>query len=283
MSSDLHCHTKLSDGSMGIEDIITLAQKRGVGTLAITDRDCMAGTVRAKMIGERHGITVIPGVELSASYGESDEEIHILCYLSDSPDRLEGLCHRNLLTKKRAAQYMMLKTAQRYPVTPDLILRCAQGSTNVYTVHIMSALVESGISTTIFGELYDKLFGSGPRSVYVKPKFEDAKSVIEMIHEAGGIAVLSHPGSYSSYDVMENLVDAGLDGIEVWSPEHDEETTAYLQKYAKDKKLLATGGSGFRGRYNKTCVTLGSFSTPDKQLSELQNYKAKMRRKHKNS
>ena len=127
MSSDLHCHTKLSDGSMGIEDIITLAQKRGVGTLAITDRDCMAGTVRAKMIGERHGITVIPGVELSASYGESDEEIHILCYLSDSPDRLEGLCHRNLLARKRAAQYMMLKTAQRYPVTPDLILKMRTG------------------------------------------------------------------------------------------------------------------------------------------------------------
>ena len=63
MRGDLHCHTKLSDGSLGIDDIIVLAEKCGVDTLAITDIDCLAGTVRAKLIGERHGIKVIQGVE----------------------------------------------------------------------------------------------------------------------------------------------------------------------------------------------------------------------------
>ena len=68
MSADLHLHTKLSNGSLGIEDLILLAKKRGVTTIAITDHDCLAGTVRGKVIGERHGITVVPGVELSASF-----------------------------------------------------------------------------------------------------------------------------------------------------------------------------------------------------------------------
>ena len=65
MGGDLHCHTRLSDGSLGIEDLILLAKKLKVETIAITDHDCLAGTVRGKVIGERHGVQVIPGVEFS--------------------------------------------------------------------------------------------------------------------------------------------------------------------------------------------------------------------------
>ena len=281
MSADLHCHTKLSDGSMGIEDIIILAEKQGVTALSITDHDCMAGNIRAKVIGDRHGISIIHGVEISATDSDTQEEVHLLCYLSDSPDRLEGLCHRNLVARKKAAQYMTLKAAQRYPITPDFVLKCAQGSTNVYNVHIMSALVESGLDTSICGDLYKKLFGKGTRGITVRPVFEDSISVLNAIHEAGGIAVLAHPGDYSSYAVMEKLIDAGLDGIEVWSPKHTQEQTDYLASFAKKKKLLATGGSDFHGRFNTQCVTLGSYSMPDKQLSELLSYKARLRRKQK--
>lgn len=60
MGGDLHCHTRLSDGSLGIEDLILLAKKLKIETIAITDHDCLAGTVRGKVIGERHGVQVIP-------------------------------------------------------------------------------------------------------------------------------------------------------------------------------------------------------------------------------
>lgn len=66
MAADLHCHTKLSDGSVGIEDLIVIAQKSGIETIAITDHDCLAGTVRGQVIGKRYGVNVIPGVELSS-------------------------------------------------------------------------------------------------------------------------------------------------------------------------------------------------------------------------
>ncbi len=66
MGGDLHCHTKLSDGSLGIEDLVLLAKKKGIETIAITDNDCLAGTVRGKIIGDRYGVNVIPGVELSS-------------------------------------------------------------------------------------------------------------------------------------------------------------------------------------------------------------------------
>ena len=265
---------------MGIEDIIILAEKQGVTTLSITDHDCMAGNIRARIIGARHGVNIIHGVEISSSDPETQEEVHILCYLSDSPDRLEGLCHRNLIERKKAAQYMMLKAAQRYPITPDLVLKCAQGSTNVYSTHVMSALVESGIDTSICGDLYNKLFGKGA-ILTARPVFESTVNVLNAIHEAGGIAILAHPGKYSSYSVMEKLIEAGLDGIEVWTPEHSDEQTEYLAAFAKKDKLLALGGSDFHGRFNTHRVTLGSYSTPDKQLSELMSYKARLRRKQK--
>lgn len=282
MTVDLHCHTKLSDGSMGIDDIILLAQKRGVEALAITDRDCLAGTIRAKLIGERHGIKVIPGVEISSYDSENKAEVYIIGYMSDSPDRLEGVCHRNLLARKRAAQYMMIKAAQKFPITADLVLKCAQGSTNVYPVHIMAALVESGITTELYGDLYNELFTEGTEnSILVRPKLSEPEEIISAIHDAGGIAILAYTGTYKGTTVLEKLIKAGLDGIEVWCPQHDEETTAELAVFAKKNNLLAVGGSDFRGRNNNHCVSLASYITPDANYSEFMNYKAKVRRQQK--
>jgi hypothetical protein len=279
MICDLHCHTKLSDGSMGIDDIIVLAEKSGVTNLAVTDLDCLAGTVRARLIGERHGINVIQGVEISAYDSENDREVFVLGYMSDSPDRLEGLCHRNLVSRKRAAQFMMIKAAQRFPITTDLVLKCAQGSTNVYPVHIMAALVESGITTELFGQLYNELFTEGKeKSILMKPKFCETAEVIQAIHDAGGIAILSHPGNYEGTNIVEKALESGIDGFEAWCPEHSEETAQKYAALAAEKGLLSTGGSSFRGRHNKSCVTLGSITTPEDKFAEFTNYKAKIRR-----
>ena len=148
MSGDLHCHTRLSDGSLGIEDLIIFAKKKGLETIAITDHDCLAGTVRGKIIGTRHGVQVIPGVELSATDEENNKNVHILCYLPDAPDMLEGLCKRNSLARKKAAHFMMLQVAKRYPITTEFIMKCATGSTNLYKKHMMQALIECGYTNS---------------------------------------------------------------------------------------------------------------------------------------
>lgn len=279
MICDLHCHTKLSDGSLGIDDIVMLAEKNKVTEFAITDHDCLAGTVRARLIGERHGIKVIPGVEISAFDSENNMEASVLCYMSDSPDRLEGLCHRNLVSRKRAAQLMMLKAAQRFPITPDLVLKCAQGSTNVYPVHIMAALVESGITTELFGELYNELFADGgENSILIKPRFSEISEVVQAVHDSGGIAVLAHPGIYDGTNIVEKAIEGGIDGFEVWCPDHSEEQMQKFAALAAENGLLSIGGSNFHGRYNKHCVTVGSVSTPEDKYAEFSNYKAKIRR-----
>ena len=279
MRGDLHCHTKLSDGSLGIDDIIVLAQKCGIDTLAITDHDCLAGTVRAKLIGERHGIKVIQGVEISSYDSETDSEVYILGYQTDSPDRLEGLCHRNLVARKRAAQFMMIKAAQKYPITTDLVLKCAQGSTSVYPVHIMAALVESGVTTELYGDLYKELFvDKGDNNILVQAKLSSPVEVIDAIHEAGGIAVLSGAGKFENTGLIERLIEAGLDGIEAWCPDNSDDTALRLADFAKKNHILAIGGSNFHGRYNKNCVTLGTYTIPEQNFSEFVNYKSKLRR-----
>ena len=279
MRGDLHCHTKLSDGSLGIEDLITLAKKRGIEAIAITDHDCLAGTVRGKIIGDRFGVQVIPGVELSATATKTGKKVHLLCYLSDAPDRLEGLCHRNSLARKKAAHYMMLQVAKRYPVAAELIVKCATGSTNIYKQHIMQALMECGFSRDIYGEMYHKLFDKdSPESVLVTPKYPDIEEVLTAIHDAGGIAVLAHPYFFDNLDSLPRLIENGLDGIEVWHPCATEEQQAELKKIATKNKLLMTGGTDFHGLYNLDPVSIGDVLTPDDAMAKLLGYKAKQKR-----
>lgn len=280
MPADLHCHTKLSDSSMGIDDLIVLAQKRGVTTIAITDRDCQAGTVRGKIIGERRGITVIPGVEISAYDSRRSKCVEILAYLCDSPDRLEGLCHRNMLARKKASQMMTLKIARKYPITPELVLKCASGATAVFEQHIMHALLECGMTDKVYSELYSELFSpESPDNILVKTDYPEPKQVIEAIHEAGGIAVLSHPGKYGDMSLVTELAEHGLDGVEVWHPENSDELQEKLIAFAAENGMLTVGGTEFMGMYSKSPISVGDYSTPDASVKALLTYKTRMKKK----
>ncbi len=279
MAADLHCHTKLSDGSVGIEDLIVIAQKSGIDTIAITDHDCLAGTVRGQVIGKRYGVTVIPGVEISAFDFEAGKKVHILSYLADALNRLEAVCKRISVARKRAGQIMMLKVASRFPITSDFIINHASGSTNLYKQHIMHALMDAGYTEKIFGDLYYALFdASSETNVLAPTKYPSVEEVIREIHGAGGIAVLAHPAFFDNFDEIEKYVSMGLDGVEVWHPSADEETITRLTALCKKHKLLLTGGSDFHGIYGRKTVTLGTCSTPQEHLDKLMGYKAKKKR-----
>ena len=282
MKADLHCHTKLSDGTLGIDDIIILAKNSGVTTLAVTDHDSLAGTVRAAIIGERHGVNVIPAVEFSATDSKRKAKAHILCYLPDTPERLEGLCKSNTEKRKRAARIMVAKVANKFPVTPELIMKCATGSTNIYKQHIMQALMECGYTTTIFGDLYNMLFKKESRiNVLMESTYPEPVEIIEAIHEAGGIAVLAHPGFYDNFELLEELIPQGLDGVEVWHPENTPEQQELLINIAKKHDLLMTGGSDFHGAYNAYPIKLGEYGPDEDNVAKLLSYKARKRRKLK--
>ncbi len=278
MSCDLHCHSKISDGSMGIDEIIAMAKRRGLSAIAITDHDAVAGATRAVVIGKRAGIEVVHGVEFSAFDTERQQKVHILGYMCDHPDRLEGLCLRINEQRRQAAQEMVRKVLRYYPIVPDSIIRCASGSTNIFKQHIMHALMDAGYADGIYGETYKKLFAPGTGIARVEKSYPDVKEVIDLIHSAGGLAVVAHPAVYHNEDLMAELVaDKCLDGVEVWHPAHSDEDIARLEAFATQHQLIMTGGSDFHGMYTKRPRPLGTRSAPDGTVQLMQAYKKKLR------
>ena len=212
-------------------------------------------------------------MELSSFDNNAGKKVHILCYLADTPDRLEGLCKRTSVARKRAGQIMMLKVAARFPISTEFIISHASGSTNLYKQHIMHALMDAGYTNQIFGDLYNALFSPDSETNLLAPtKYPDVKEVIDEIHGAGGIAVLAHPA------FLDNFDEIGLDGIEVWHPSATDADIEMLGSICKKHKLLMTGGSDFHGIYGSSTVTLGTCTTPDEHLDKLMGYKAKKKR-----
>ncbi len=280
MAGDLHCHTKISDGSVGIEELLALAKRRGLSTISVTDHDTTAGATRAVIIGKRMQLNVIHGVEMSTMDTQRGKKVHLLGYLCDVPDRLEGLCRRTSENRKKAAMDMVRKVMRYYPITPDLIVKCATGSTNIYKQHIMHALMDAGYADSIYGDLYDKLFSPDQGSARVEVEYPDTREVLELIHSAGGIAVLAHPPMYHSEEILEELTSLGLNGVEVWHPSHTEEEVRALSEYAAQNHLLMTGGTDFHGMYSPVPRSLGSTTVGDDCIQALVGYKAKLKRQN---
>lgn len=274
LSCDLHCHTKLSDGSVGIEELISLAKRRGLHTIAITDHDTFAGAVRGVNIGKRAGLNVIPGAELSAVDPATGRRVHILCYNCASAARLEGLCRRTLESRKKAAAEMLRRVMRYYPISPELVVRCATGSAAVYKQHIMHALMDAGFADSIFGEVFEHLFNKENGVAVAAVEYPDVRDVLAQVHEAGGIAVLAHPYAYDSTELMQQLVkEELLDGIEVHHPSHDEARCTALTEFAAAHHLLMTGGSDFHGMYGKGARAVGSTAVDDDAAAALMKFK----------
>ena len=178
---------------MGIEELIAVAKRRGLSAISVTDHDTTAAATRAVVIGRRQELTVIHGVEFSTFDTQRGRKAHILCYLCDTPDRLEGMCRRTNDSRKKAAMAMVRKVMRYYPITPDLIVKCATGSTNIYKQHIMHALMDAGYAEAIYGELYDKLFAPGTGAALIEAEYPDTREVLELIHSGAPNIVCTQP------------------------------------------------------------------------------------------
>jgi len=266
----MHCHTKISDGSIALDDLILLAKRRKLSAIAVTDHDTVAGVTRAKILGDRYGVNIIPGMEVSCYDYKRNRRVHILAYLFTAPDRLEGLCKRNCDARKTAAMKMISNVMKYYPISAEMVAKIASGSTNIFKQHIMHTLMNAGYSNTVFGELYTELFDPKSGTCLVEPEFPDVFEVLELLQSAGAITVLAHPSVYRSMELLPELIETGLlDGVEIWHPRNTDEDKEHLLKIAKEHDLLTTGGSDFHGMYSSRIVPLGTCTTSDECLAEM--------------
>lgn len=281
MKADLHCHTTISDGSLGISDIIRQADRDNVRYLAITDHDSLASLSRSAVLGKRYNVTVIPAVEFSAFDNARKKKVHILCYMPAKPDRLEGLCLRNSEGRMKLGKNMAMKVLEKYPITLESILRYSAGSKAIYKCHIMHALMDYGYTTELYGDVYDSIFdakdGICASEVAAEADFyPDVHFVTALIRASGGISVMSHPRVYDSMELLEELVASHeIDGVEVWHQSADESCRRDLQSVAEKNGLITTGGSDFHGFYNHYPIQIGSNTTPEESLGRILNFKGK--------
>ncbi|MFF2093583.1 PHP domain-containing protein [Paenibacillus sp. NPDC058174] len=260
--ADLHTHTTASDGTRPPAANVRLAKEAGLAAIAITDHDTMAGVEEAIAEGERIGITVVPGVELSTV--AEGRDIHILGYYTNWRDalwqeRLAGLRgtrdQRNEMIVERLVQLGV-------SITMDEVIQAAslegdgaaKGKSDVSdraagkTIgrpHIAAVLLNKGVVATM-KEAFDLYLAEGA-AAYVNPPRLHPFEAIEWIKEAGGTSVIAHPGLYGDDELVEKIVRRGIEGIEAYHSDHDAEAEARYVQMAKRYGLFVTGGSDYHG------------------------------------
>jgi predicted metal-dependent phosphoesterase TrpH len=240
---DLHLHTTASDGQLSPTALIRLASEQGLHVIAITDHDTTNGIEEAQRAAQGSPV-VIPGIELSAEDAEGD--VHTLGYFINIHDPVfqERLAQFRDDRLHRARRIVEKLDALGLPVDWARVKTIA-GTGAVGRAHIARAMVEARYVVTV-KEAFDRyLHVGGP--AYVARQRLSPQEAIALIHRAGGVAVLAHPGLVPHYEslLVERLVPAGLDGIEVVHPDNPPQVEQRARELAQQYGLIMTGGSDF--------------------------------------
>ena len=270
--ADLHIHTSASDGAYAPARVVALAVERGFSAISITDHDAVSGIGEALEEGERLGIEVIPGVELSTEYQE--KEIHILGFYIDWKDpRLNELISefRDFRVKRMERMLAVLRDLGCHVDEEALMKNSEEGA--VGRVHLAKAMLESGFVSTI-DEAFDRYLAAG-RPAYMKKAELSPKQACDLIKSTGGIAILAHPHLNRKDSWITRFIADGIDGIETWYSNMKPEETERYTRIAAQNGLLITGGSDCH--QSETKFLLGSVKFPYEYVEKLKNLAAKRR------
>lgn len=269
MKADFHVHTNISDGSMGMEEIIKEAKLKEITHLAITNHDTVEGLLEFLEAGKKEDITIIPGIEISACDMETNKKIHILGYNFElKAPNIKKLCNPILERRHNNSLWQINQLIKNgYEIEVSKIYSRAENSLVIYKQHIMAELIDKKYTDAIYSKLYDELFkGEGICSKDIE--YVDACDAVKAIKKDGGLAVLAHPGQLDSYRFIDKLVKVGLDGIEMYHEDHRIEDHEKVKEYCKKYNLIATGGSDFHGSYGRG-ATMGTITSPEEFVSQL--------------
>jgi len=273
---DLHSHSTFSDGSLTPEQLVREAERAQLLALALTDHDSIIGLERFMAACSKSIVRGVPGVEISVDCNPSDATMHILGYfidpanaqLNEHINRLrDGRQHRNEeILKRLNAMGLMLNMNE---------ISAFAGENNVGRLHFAQALMARGYVRNTH-EAFDKYLARGKSGYANRLRFKPIGGV-EMIRQSGGIAVLAHPftlnlGKQALADCVGKLAQAGLQGIEIYYPQHSPKMVRQYLDLAKQFHLIATGGTDFHGTPMpdiKLGRGFGALNVPNAVLEQL--------------
>ena len=257
MPSDLHTHTIFSDGSYSPEELVAMAKNIGLVYFAITDHDTVDGVkyLYENGIYPDKGINIIPGVEFSANNAEKD--IHIVGYNIDIyNDALSDMI--NEISEARWTRFSeIIKNLQEknFNIREADVLQVAGSSRSIGRFHIARALVKK--------EMLGK-----DKPAYAPRYFPEVEEIVDVIHQAGGQAILAHPKLVENDSLVENICTK-IDGIEVFYPNHQPQDIQKYLNFAEKYNLLIVGGSDFHGAASRFVNALGEFTIADNLAKKI--------------
>jgi len=274
---DLHVHTNKSDGTFSPEEAVDYACTLGLSAIAITDHDTVLGIQPAMVRGDKYGIEVIPGIEISAEWVENgvELEVHMLGYFIDHRNSgfQKRLYELSNLRMKRAEIILGKLRGHNIKIDMDELKEFLQPSESgtpwVGRLHIAQAMVKKGCVKSI-NRAFDQYIGNG-KCCYVPKHQLTPEGAVQMIKEMKGLAVIAHPGLLNqefSASLIRRLVKNGLDGIEIYYPEHSPTTIRNMEMLAAENSILATGGTDCHG-FAKGNILMGTLDVPYELLEKM--------------
>lgn len=265
LKTDLHMHSYHSDGYHSPEKVIEKAKNQGIKILSITDHDSVNAFSEASECAKKFGIEVIPGVEISTDI--RDTEVHILGYFVD-PKNKDLEHYLNFFREeryKRAIRMVKKLNILGLDITIDDVMTFAKDSA-IGRPHIAQALLAKGQVKSFFEAFYKFIGNHAPayeRKVHLSPQ-----SAFKIINDAGGLSFIAHPGNMPEILIKE-LIDAGVDGIEVIHPSHSPEQVKFYRGIVIEYFLLESGGSDFHGGKREDDENLGKYYTSSKVVDTM--------------
>jgi predicted metal-dependent phosphoesterase TrpH len=246
MRVDLHSHSNISDGLDTPAELVRLMAYAGISAFALTDHDSLQGLPEARREAETLGIELIPGAEISATFGDQDD-IHILAlFVDENNDRLNGQLVIRQENRRRRGEKMARNLVEAgYPLDLEAI-REEVGGGVWGRPHLARALVRAGHARDN-DDAFERFLHAGLPWYVASEKWE-ARDVVRAIRGAGGISSLAHAVWYKNVEPMARALAAeGLDAIEVFHPDHGPENEAHLGQLVNELGLAVTAGSDFHG------------------------------------
>ena len=264
--ADLHTHTHHSDGTRSSREVIDVARGHGIEILCISDHDNLAAYFESKTYADSRDVKLIAGVELSCAWQGHD--IHILAYAFDPLDeRIDSRLRSFRVTRQQRGRKMVdvLRTLG-FNIDHARVEQLAAGGA-MGRPHVARALVEAGFVGSV-AEAFDKLIGAGKPAYVEKERFQIDEAVA-LIHSAGGLTSIAHPTLYSDHElIVPDLLDAGVDAIEVIHPDVDAENREKYTNLARFRGKFTTGGSDDHGSV-KAKETLGTIRVPESMIKPI--------------
>ncbi|MGE0043093.1 MAG: PHP domain-containing protein [Vicinamibacterales bacterium] len=292
---DLHLHTTASDGWLTPAALVARAAAAGLTRISVTDHDTVASIAAATALGAEAGLAVVPGIEITAVHARRD--VHVLGYFFDPDDRgLLAFLERQRARRVERVREIGARLARLgVPVDVDGVLLPAaeRPGVSVGRPLIARALVGAGHARSV-QDAFDRYLDD-TQPAFVPRTGHTPAEVVQVIHDAGGIASLAHPAVTARDEIIEPLAAAGLDAIEVYHSDHDAEAVATYAALATRLGLAVSGGSDFHGEPETPPVapapaaaprrgrrgtrsTLGHVSLPPECYADLERLAAGRRR-----